>query len=608
MKKFVAFSLFLLMFPVSSAAETLWIVSPRPLATVSAEKQFQTISEAVAKAESGDTIEIHTGIYRESVVIPETKSGTAERPLRLVAAPTAEVVLTGSDLLTNWRAEPELGEYVVSTDWQHRFGGPHPNDLEHQAIGRGEQVFIDRYLQRQVFDAKHLAPGTFYADLDNKRLYLRDAKSTEQKNYAGLHVEAAVRARILQVDASYVHIKGLRFRHCANLAQSGMALFRGSNLLIEDCTFEYANSNGAVFQGLNIVVRRCQFLQNGQQGFSAAKAHGFRFEDCLVAGNNTKNYSRGWESGGNKVVLCRDVVIERSVFRDNRGVGLWFDIGNELCVVRNCLFLHNEGHGLFYEIGYTLHAHDNVIIGNGSGAPDRVWGGGSGIFISDSMGCVVERNLVLGNAGAGFAYRDQRRTTPRIDTLETSPDKKSIGWLLASEPNRRNADYWIWNRDHTVRNNIFAYNESAQVHGWFDVRDARHWGQARQKEMIPRQSDGVLLDDPVTTPYQAKEGEEPVGRSLENLELRHEKNFFARSGSQRLFVWGVPWQRFVEYTDLAKVSEELLGLERGSQQGHIVFADYHALDLRIPADSDAIIKENYPRGDVPLVRLGTVER
>jgi hypothetical protein len=300
-------------------------------------------------------------------------------------------------------------------------------------------------------------------------------------------------------------------------------------------------------------------------------------------------------------------VIDQCVFRDNRGIGLWFDIGNENCVVKNCLFLHNEDHGIFYEIGYTMHAHDNVILGNGSGPGNPFWGRGSGIMISDSMGCVIERNLLVGNGGAGFAYRDQRRTTPRLDTPETSPDKNPVGWFLASDPNSRNREYWIWNRGHIVRNNIFASNESAQLHGWFDVRDARHWPQTRQKEMVPQQSEGLLLDDPVTSPYLAKKGEEPVGRSLENLELRHENNFFARTDAQRLFVWGVPWHKPVEYDNLAKVSEELLGLEKGSTEGQILFKDYHALDLRIPLSFDAVKKECYPRGNVPFVRLGTAE-
>jgi len=124
--------------------------------------------------------------------------------------------------------------------------------------------------------------------------------------------------------------------------------------------------------------------------------------------------------------------------------------------------------------------------------------------------------------------------------------------------------------------------------------------------MIPKQFENLFLDDPVTTPYLAKEGGEPVGRSLENLELRHENNFFARIDGQRLFMWGVPWNKPVEYDNLPKVSEELLGLEKGGSEGQLVFGDYHTLDLRIPTDSEAIIKECYPKGDVPLVRLGTI--
>ena len=597
----------LLLFTLTAGtvASTEWSVSPKPLVSVPAENQFRTISEAVTKAEPGDTIEIHSGIYRERVVIPASKGGTKERPFRLTAAPTAEVVLCGSDLLTDWKGEPELGDRVVSTDWPHRFGGPHPNDEEHRWIGRAEQIFVDHYPARQVFEPRQLSQGTFCVDLEKKRIYLWDTRNTEPEKVAWLHVEAATRTRVLQVDAAHVHIKGLRFRHCANLAQHGMAEFNGTNLLIEDCVFEYSNSSGAGFRGTDIVVRRCRFLHNGQLGFSAVGAHGFRFEECLVAENNVKNFSRGWEAGGNKLVLCRNVVIDRCVFRDNRGDGIWFDIGNENCEIKNCLILNNEGDGLFYEIGYTMYAHDNVVVGNGARPGARYWGRSSGIRISDSMGCVVERNLLVGNGGSGFAYRDQKRTTPRLDTPETSPDKNPVHWLLADKTNARRPEYWIWNREHSVRNNIFAYNESSQVHGWFDVRDARHWPRVRQKEMIPKQFENLLADDPVTTPYLAKAGEEPVGRCLENLELRHENNFFARNDGQELFVWGVPWHKPVKYSELPKIAQDLLGLEKGSSEGQLPFVDYHALDLRIPVDSEAIKKECYPRGDVPLVRLGT---
>ena len=593
---------------VGFSEETRWSVSPRPLASVAPDRQFRTVSEAVAQAEPGDTILLHSGIYRERVVIPAAKSGTKERPLRLFAAPTAEVVLCGSDRLTDWKAEPELGEFVLSTPWQHQIVTPHPNDLEHRWVGRTEQVFVNLYPLRQVLEPRQLSQGTFCVDPEKQRLYLWDTRNAALSDVRGLYVEAAARPQVIQVDAAYVHIKGIRFRHCANRAQHGMADFRGNNLLIEDCIFEDSNASGARFAGNDITVRRCQFLRNGQQGFSIARSHGFRFEESLVADNNVKNFSRDWEAGGNKVVLCRDAVFDRSVFRNNRGVGLWFDIGNENCVVKNCLFLHNEGHGIFYEIGYTMHAHDNVIIGNGTQHPLPSWGRGSGIMISDSMGCVVERNLIVGNGGAGLVYRDQRRTTPRLDTPETSPDKEPDHWLRASAPNVRNPEYWIWNQKHIIRNNIFAYNESSQVHGWFDVQDARHWNRARQAEIIQQEPENFVLDDKSMLPYLAKEGEEPVGRCLENLQLTHENNFFARSDNQKLVIWGAPWRKFVEYDNLAKVAEELLGLERGGVEMPITFADYHALDLRVPADSAAVRMGCYPQGTVPLVRLGTLER
>jgi len=599
-------SILLLLFTVVSTTKTHWTVSPKPLASVAAETQFRTISDAVAQAEPGDTVVIHSGIYREEVTIPAAKSGTRERPFRLIAAPNAEVVLTGSDVLTQWTPEPELGEGIVSTDWKYRFYGPHPNDQRHQTIGRTEQVFVDRYPMRQVFELRQLAPGTFYVDFDKKRLYLRDAKNTTPEKYRDRFVEAATRSRILQVDADHVHIKGLRFRHCANIAQHGMALFSGANALTEDCVIELSSGTGARFEGIDNVVRRCRFLYNGFEAFEACEAHGIRFEECLVAHNNTKDFERDW-GAVNKIVLSRNVVVDRCVFRDNNGCGLWFDIGNEHCVVKNCLFLNNEDHGLFYEIGYTLHAHDNVFIGNGAGPGHPYWGHGSGIFISDSMGCVIERNLAIGNGGAGFAYREQARTTERIEPQEVSADKDPLNWLHAVDANYRgNPEVWIWNRGHIVRNNTFAYNESAQLHAWFAVRDARHWQRAKQREMVPAQSEHFLLADAVTAPYVSKTGEEPVGRCLENLELRHENNFFARRDGQRLFVWGAPGFKHVEYEDFAKVSEELLGLEQGSREGSLVFGDYHALDLRVPTYSEAIKKDCYPKGSVPLVRLGTL--
>ncbi len=37
-----------------------------------------------------------------------------------------------------------------------------------------------------------------------------------------------------------------------------------------------------------------------------------------------------------------------------RGNGIWFDIGNENCTVRQCLIADNEDSGIFHEISFGL--------------------------------------------------------------------------------------------------------------------------------------------------------------------------------------------------------------------------------------------------------------
>ena len=130
--------------------------------------------------------------------------------------------------------------------------------------------------------------------------------------------------------------------------------------------------------------------------------------------NNIKNYPRGWEAGGDKIALTRGAVVEHSRFLKNHGNGLWFDISNVDCTVRNCLFADNEDAGIFYEISYGLHAHDNVLVGNGLAKTKGAWAADGGICVSSSPGCVTQRNLIVGNE-QGFCFREQNRSTLPAD-------------------------------------------------------------------------------------------------------------------------------------------------------------------------------------------------
>ncbi len=547
----------------ASVQAKVWHVAPRVIVGIDPNTQFATIGEAVTRLEPGDTVLLHTGIYRELVTIE--KSGTPEQPITIRAAEGENVALTGADRLTDWSPSPG-SDRIYSTSWPHKFvpwnkSYTHPNDDYHRLIGRCEQVFINGYALRQVLEHDKLSRGTFFVDIDAQRLYVCPADNQEITKNKTL-VEASTRDQVLRVKGSYVTVKGIRFRYAANRAQQGAAQFSGAHVTVEDCIFEYTNASGASFTGQEIVVRNCTFQHNGQLGFGASRAHGLRLTGCTVRNNNTKGFDRGWEAGGDKICLTRGAILENSTFIENRGNGIWFDIGNEDCEVRNCLLADNENAGIFYEISYGLHAHDNVIVGNGLAFTPGAWGAAAGISLSSSPGCTIERNLILGNK-EGFNFREQLRSTPRIDSRKSEP---------------------VWNHDQTIRHNVLAYNRDAQVWGWFDVADERHW---------PRSMPSV------------QKLPQPTGLSLEDLKLTFKGNLYWPGPGQDLFNWGTTWKKHKRYVTLDDVRKDL-SVDQGSQVTEFHMGDYSALDLRVPSDSLAIQMDCYPRGIVPQARLGTL--
>jgi hypothetical protein len=548
----------------------VWHVCKKDLPSVAPESQARSIGEAVSRVQAGDTVIIHGGVYSEHVVVEE--SGTPERPITIQAATGEHVVVTGADRITQLHQEPGENR-IFRADWPHRFiqwnkNFTHPGDDFHRLIGRCEQVFINGYQLRQVLERDKLSRGTFYVDLDKKRLYLWHYNNADISGKKAM-VEASVRDSIWTCKGHHVRLKGMRFRYAANRAQRGAVQILGDDNIVEDCVFEYTNSCSAKFGGERTTVRYCTFQHNGQLGFAAGRAHRLLMTGCTVRNNNTKGFNRGWEAGGNKIVLTRGAIIENSTFVENRGDGIWFDIGNEDNEVRNCLIAFNENAGIFYEISYGLHAHDNVIVGNGFAFSPSAWGASSGISISSSPNCVIERNLLIGNK-EGFNFREQTRSTPRINSRKSEP---------------------VWNHDHIIRNNVLAYNRDAQVWGWFDIDDQRHWPKAMQRPGDTKPETSKVL---------------PAGSSLQDLSLEFENNLYWPAPGQGLFNWGVTWKRHKKYQTLKDMRTEL-GLGPSSRLAKINFKDLPRLDLRVPADSPTITMQCYPRGDVPGVALGTYD-
>ncbi len=567
------FALAILLLALNSPARTVVVNPALPGATDtnpgSDAQPLRTISSAAALVEPGDVVQIHAGVYREKVSI--TQSGTREQPIRFEAAPGAAVIITGADPLTNWSKGPQ-GTYSVP--WPHRlFQGDAHNP------GGAEQVFVAGKLLRKAPSLDALTDGTFFVDLQGKRLYLRAGRNPDE-TLAERPVEGSTRSEVWLVTGAYVQTRGLCFRYAANRAQRGMAQFLGSGDIVEDCVFEWSNSTGAHFAAEDITVRRCVFRDNGQQGFGAVRAHRFRLDGCTVQRNNVKNYPRDWEAGAFKICLSRGAILENSRFIKNRGSGIWFDISNEDATVRNCLIADNEDAGIFYEISYRLHAHDNVIVGNGNANTRGAWGANGGICISSSPGCLIERNLLVGNH-QGFCFREQNRTTH-------STEGNNAGEVP------------VWVHDEVVRNNLLLNNLNAQVQGWFDIASERHWPKAMQTG----NPEGRRATQDLAAGYQARKDGVPPGLSLEDLKLTFAGNCYAMAPGQAFFVWGANRKRKEGWKDLPSLTKALGFEDTESQVLSLPPLDVAGRDFRLPGEVFKRLAHAYPQGKVPDCLLG----
>lgn len=507
---------------------------------------WRTLQHAVDALQPGDTVLIGPGVYRERITV--RRGGTSAAPITLSALPGARVVVSGADLFSDGWSKVEGSASVFSHPWDFRFpiNGPndltHPGDQEHQLTGRAEQVLHNSRLLRQVLRREQLAEDTFFADLEARRLlvWLRDGSDPARSD-----LEASTRTQWLAAEpgVSHVRVRGITFRYAANHAQRGAFFLAGGNARgwqVDDCVFERANGPGASLSGTEHVLRRCVFQDNGQLGFGAYACHDTSLLDCGIYRNNTKGYSTAWEAGGCKIAMSRGFSLHRCRAVDNRGAGIWYDIGNEKAEVAHCYIANNDEAGIFYEISYGLHAHDNLIVNNANHVekPRGAWGFG-GITLSSSEDCVIAHNTLVGNRD-GLTFREQNRTTPRIDGGEQR----------------------ILNRRHTLQNNLVAHSQNYNIAFWMDTTFfGPHPGGHDKADPI--------FEDPQT------------------LSFRFENNLLFSLPGRSNYVYGCTWRPKSRTAGTPEEFTRISGIADSSLTMNPQFRDPLSGDYSLPPDSSA---------------------
>jgi hypothetical protein len=214
--------------------------------------------------------------------------------------------------------------------------------------------------------------------------------------------------------------------------------------------------------------------------------------------------------------------------------------------------------GLRFRFAANMAQHDAVVL---AGAHD---------LLED---CVIERNLIIGNR-EGFDFREQERTTRRIG---------------------QRGEVQIWNHDELIRHNLLAFNRDAQVWGWFDVKDNRHWPAAMRTGPGIGNADNAPGNDGQKKPEKALR--------LEDLRLRFENNVYFAAPGQGWFEWGVPWGCHKSYASLSDFQAGL-AIDSGGCVADPGFLDILARDYRISRAAMDPLAQVYPQGPVPGVMLG----
>lgn len=413
---------------VAPAEARTWVVAQaHPAASDegqgTAEAPFRTIGPAAERAEAGDTVRVHEGIYRERVA--PARSGEGDRPITYEAAEGERVVVRGSEVFApDWQAvDGRPGVYIAELDVA--LYGDEVNPFAQRvrgSRGRGTlgQVFVNAERLSEVLEepALHETPGTWLAMEDGTRLAVHFPQGVTPE---AAEVELSVRHRVFaphRRGLKHIHVRRFIFEHAANpvsFPQMGMVSTRtGEHWVFERNVVRHARGIGFDFGGEygiwgdrgrgehndqgrlegvggHHLIRHNVFADNEQCGLA-----GWRCPETRVIGNIIKRNGLrvpGYESGGLKTHLMFDGHVEGNLVRDNGAWGIWLDTGYQGARVTRNLVINNRSSGIFLELGQGQVLVDHNIVLNTRG---------SGIYSHDASDVVLAHNLVAHSEGHGI--------------------------------------------------------------------------------------------------------------------------------------------------------------------------------------------------------------
>ena len=347
----------------------------------------QAIQSRVAAAPAGTVFVLKPGVHRMQTISPKDRDTFRGEP---------GAVMSGARPLVEFSRS---GDYWVASG-QTQENGRHGASCQEgfPRCNYPEQLFIDDQLLTHVGSLEEVAPGSWFFDYPNDRIYFAD-------DPAGRRVETSVTGKAFEATGNSVTVSGLIVERYANQAQSGAIHSDGTTGWVIADNEVRSNHGVGVRVGTGAQLLRNNIHHNGQIGVGGGGTNAL-IEGNEIAYNNTAHFDWNWEAGGGKWAGTSKLTVRGNFAHHNGGPGLWTDIDNIDTLYENNTVEDNAWVGIFHEISYAAVIRNNVVRRNGFGHPEWIWG--AGILVAASPNVEVYGNTLEGNADGIGAVQQNR--------------------------------------------------------------------------------------------------------------------------------------------------------------------------------------------------------
>jgi hypothetical protein len=417
---------------------------------------YTTIQAAINAAAPGDTVMVHPGVYRETIVFPRGGTGESAR-ITLKAAP-GTVTITGSEIVPPGEWTYTSGNVYTLVKPNAYFGGFNPFAEKWAAKGSSYPdyfscgcVYINDTVLKQVFNKSDVDGTNFswFAEVETGET----GNTTITVNFGGMDprnsaniTEINVRKQCVTAawNQGYITIDGFTvIRGCGpktiNFAQWGskpmegaIATNGGYHWIIQNCEV-YQNRGVAIDYGLGArghqaanggepelygyhIIRNCNVHDNGTNGIMAYRGAYTEIYGCTLVNNNALNTGLASEGYIKNVNGGFGINVHDNYFysdQDYECFPVWYDCETDGSFINNNIFYSNgpggkgfstvfweQGGGwsmcannIFVNTGFNNHCSTNTFIVNN-------------LFLNNTKGSAFPGNP---NAFGAYGYNGYTR-------------------------------------------------------------------------------------------------------------------------------------------------------------------------------------------------------